>query len=49
MDGKKKNKPFKLLLLGWLVIVSCKMPTFVSGLGDAIEKMFRSIARGIRF
>ena len=47
MDKRKKIKQIGAAVLAWLVLVSCQMPDFLSGLGRTIGNMFGSIGKGI--
>lgn len=47
MDKRTKDRRIWLTVLGWLVLASCKMPSFVSGLGKAIGDMFGSFGKGL--
>ena len=47
MNKHTKVKRIWLVVLGWLVLVSCKMPSAISGLGKAIGDMFGSFGKGL--
>ncbi|MEJ2487766.1 MAG: hypothetical protein P8Y68_18780 [Anaerolineales bacterium] len=49
MASKKKRKLIVILLVSAITGISCQLSNPISGVGRAIENIFRSIARSINF
>jgi hypothetical protein len=49
LEKTRKLKLIAAAVLGWLSIVSCKIPNIIPDLGGAIGDMFKGIGESIQF